>query len=305
MIAPLFAASDGDVADTRTAALQLIGGTVLAIGAFFTARTNRANRTGQIADRFTKAIEQLGNHDNLEIRLGGIYALEQIAKEPCSGHHPQIMEVLSAYVRERAPRADAPPDDGNSMQRPRPPTDVQAVMKVLGRRSAELDDRPLDLRRVGLRGASLARANLRKALLIGAGSYWTTLAYADLRGASMTGARLDRAVLQQADLQEANLEHAILESANLDGARLDGANLQFAYLFGAKLVGANLRGATLDEANLLAADLRGANLECASLEDANLIGARYDERTQWPAEIEPKARLAVFDSDGATEGDTQ
>ncbi|NEQ69782.1 MAG: hypothetical protein F6K21_30680 [Symploca sp. SIO2D2] len=35
---------------------------------------------GQITERFTKAIEQLGS-DNISIRLGGIYALERIAKD--------------------------------------------------------------------------------------------------------------------------------------------------------------------------------------------------------------------------------
>src|SRR5205823_3729030 len=38
-------------------------------------------RQGQIADRFTKAIEQLGSQNNLDVRLGGIYALEQIARD--------------------------------------------------------------------------------------------------------------------------------------------------------------------------------------------------------------------------------
>src|SRR3712207_3973288 len=37
-------------------------------------------RQGQITERFTRAIDQLG-HDRTEIRLGGIYALERIAKE--------------------------------------------------------------------------------------------------------------------------------------------------------------------------------------------------------------------------------
>jgi hypothetical protein len=40
----------------------------------------RVAQESQITDRFTKAIEQLGS-DKLAIRLGGIYALERIAKD--------------------------------------------------------------------------------------------------------------------------------------------------------------------------------------------------------------------------------
>src|SRR4028118_2289012 len=56
---------------------------------------------GQITERFTKAIDQLGS-DNISIRLGGIYALERIAKDS-ERDHWTIMEVLSAFVRENAP----------------------------------------------------------------------------------------------------------------------------------------------------------------------------------------------------------
>ena len=56
---------------------------------------------GQITERFTRAIEQLGS-DKMEVRLGGIYALERIANDSDKDYWP-IMETLTAYVRERAP----------------------------------------------------------------------------------------------------------------------------------------------------------------------------------------------------------
>ena len=74
------------------------------------------SREGQITERFTKAIEQLGD-ERLEVRLDGIYALERIARDSCSGQqgaedlcrdHWAVMEVLTAYIRENAP---APPPE--------------------------------------------------------------------------------------------------------------------------------------------------------------------------------------------------
>ncbi len=60
-----------------------------------------ADRERRITESFAKAIEQLGNA-KLEIRLGGIYSLERIARES-EREYWLIMETLTAYVRERAP----------------------------------------------------------------------------------------------------------------------------------------------------------------------------------------------------------
>ena len=58
-----------------------------------TKRTLELTEQGQITDRFTKAIDQLGKTDDNndkrigEIRLGGIYALAQIAVEDPERYH--------------------------------------------------------------------------------------------------------------------------------------------------------------------------------------------------------------------------
>jgi hypothetical protein len=62
--------------DLVLALAQILAGTALLSGLYFTWRTLQVNREGQITDRFTRAIEQLGatnddNSKNLERRLGG------------------------------------------------------------------------------------------------------------------------------------------------------------------------------------------------------------------------------------------
>jgi hypothetical protein len=84
--------------------------------------TFNLSREGQITDRFTKAIEQLGSLDDkgkpkLEIRLGGIYALERIARDS-ERDHTVIMEVLTTYVREHSPRKADDPKDQKTPQKP-------------------------------------------------------------------------------------------------------------------------------------------------------------------------------------------
>ncbi len=102
-----------------TGVAQALGGAILLTGLFFTWRSVRATEAGiratqestakslaiaqegQITERFTRAIEQLGNKESLSTRLGGIYALERIATDSERDHWP-VMEILTTYIRENA-----------------------------------------------------------------------------------------------------------------------------------------------------------------------------------------------------------
>jgi ABC-type nickel/cobalt efflux system permease component RcnA len=99
--------SAGERKDTLTLLAQIVAGLVLLLGVYLTYRrvTSAENavevaQEGQITERFTRAIEQLGD-EKLAVRLGGIYALERIARDSERDHWP-IMEVLTAFVRENA-----------------------------------------------------------------------------------------------------------------------------------------------------------------------------------------------------------
>jgi hypothetical protein len=228
----------------RTTLLQGIGGLFLIAGVAATWRQVQLTRhqldllrEGQITERFTRAIEQLGS-DNLDVRLGGIYALERIASSSEVDRGP-ILEVLTAYVRGHSPwpaagweyGAATPPESDDrqlaSLQFRKP--DVQAVMSILGRRKADDDDELLlarvDLRRAYLRRANLERANLRNASLRGAQGRNARLRGVVLKQSDLTGARLEGADLRGADLQRADLTGANLSGADLHGANLDGAVL--------------------------------------------------------------------------------
>jgi uncharacterized protein YjbI with pentapeptide repeats len=260
---------------------------------------------GQITDRYTRAIDQLGSQ-HLDIRLGGIYALERIARDS-PDDRTTIEEVLTGYVRGHAPwpppaaptspqaitqrlvtfarrrrsvwqRRPAEDTAGQAQQgrldekgaEPQgPAADVQAVMTVLTRRlrpsGVQHISQSLDLSRVDLRYTYLERANLQGANLNGANLQGASLIGADLQGASLDGANLQGVQFYTANLQDAQLYGANLQGAYLQGTNLQGANLDGAYLFGAFLIGANLQGASLDGAYLQGAYLDGANLQGAKL----------------------------------------
>jgi hypothetical protein len=77
-------------------------------------RTFELTEQGQVTDRFTKAIEQLGS-DKADVRIGGIYALERIARDSAKDH-PTVMEVLTTFIREHS-HEPWPPPDGDSSAR--------------------------------------------------------------------------------------------------------------------------------------------------------------------------------------------
>ena len=87
--------------EARKTLAQIVGGALVLAGLYSSIKTFDLQRQtenlqeqGQITDRFTKAIDQLGAlspgggldangkpKTNLEVRLGGIYALERIARD--------------------------------------------------------------------------------------------------------------------------------------------------------------------------------------------------------------------------------
>src|SRR5499426_4629840 len=93
--------------DARVTIAQTIGGLLVLLGLYATfrnmeiARENlRVAEEGKLTERFSKAVELLGS-DKLDIRLGGIYALERIARDSQKDHWT-VMEVLTAFVREQS-----------------------------------------------------------------------------------------------------------------------------------------------------------------------------------------------------------
>jgi len=296
----------------RRTMVQIVGGVFLLIGLYVAWVRSKAmrdkaevDREQQLTNLYVQAIEQLGS-ENLQIRLGGIYALERIARES-SKDHWTVMEVLTAFVRVNAPRIEATPEAGAAMvknankeNKPRPiekpQVDIQAVLTVLGRTAIPFakkgEKRSLDLRITNLTGADLQGAFLQGAHLSGANLQGASLIGANLQGAIFYIADLQGADLMVADLQGAGLRDANLEGADLGVADLQGAVLMGANLQAASLMGANLKGAYLWKANLQGADLRGPeglNTGVEGLTNEQVAEAYWDETTLWPEGFSPPA----------------
>jgi uncharacterized protein YjbI with pentapeptide repeats len=226
-------------------------------------RTLEATRDGQIADRYSKAIDQLGS-DQLDMRIGGVYALEGVANDS-PRYHQAVVDVLSAFVRVRSRQRQEVTDtatdkQGQQLNLP----DVQAAVTVIGRRDAALDKYVIDLSYANLQVAKLAGAKLHGADLTGT-YFWS----ADLSGADLSGARLNTADFTNSRLRDANLS-----GAGVWGAHFDDADL----------TGANMTDVVLDSVNIRRADLTHATVDGVRFAGgSNLLGARIPETIPLPA----------------------
>lgn len=276
------------LASAGQALAVFLTGAVGLVGLFFTWRnTNQAREStqrtlelteqGQITERFTQAIDQLGTTDNdgervLETRMGAIYALERIARES-EMDEESIMEILTAYVRPHSPlkeTTDQSEEETIGVTHAEP--DIQAILDVIGRRSIERiekDKRRRNLERTDLRGSTFHRANLT--------SVW--FREADLR----------RTYFREADLTHANFFRADLREA----------------LFGEadNYEAAIVKITTFRDANLERTDLRGVDLtEAIGLTQSQIEQAYGDEKTTLPNDLQIPADWVEEHHDPSNEG---
>lgn len=309
---PASPAEAEELRSVRTAVLAVLAGSLAVVGAITAHRGYVVTREGQVTERFTRAVDQLGS-ESLEIRLGGIYAMERIARESRVDHGP-IIEIVTAWLRVHARQT---PSDGIT-------TDVQAALTALGRRRAEWDRDTLVLDDVEVPGADLVgarlnrlqanRANLRRAHFMNASIQGATLSDCDLqtanftgasmRGADLSGPKLKNAMFVASDLGEAQFIYADLSQALLINTRVAGADFSYSLLSGAALreavglnraafVDSNLKGVDLHASDLAEADLRGANLSDADLRGADLRGARLDGASFKGARVDGETKADV------------
>jgi Pentapeptide repeats (8 copies) len=145
------------------------------------------------ADRFRGAVEMLG-HEKLDVQLGGIFALEQIANTEDKYYWP-IMEILPAYIRSKTLAMERIGQLSPAFQ---------IIMTVISRRKYSY-----------LQGEEY-RLNLRNAYLEGV----IFPPGAKLQGIDFTGSNLKQAILRRVELKQ-----AILDMTNLDLAELQESNL--------------------------------------------------------------------------------
>ena len=283
-------------------------------------------------ERYKESVELLGNESQV-VRIGGLYALHQLAEDFPKEWALPVLDLMCLFVRtppldkdksEETPDQDKAERSGKKQLR----LDVQEAVQLLGLRGfgrrekekleqekakKEEKGRSPGRGRVDFYGADLAWGIWRGVDLGGAFFSETTLTGASFRDATLTRAffretRLEKANfsgvrLEGALFSEATLTEACFDEATLTGAIFERARLERAHFFMAKLTGAWFSEATLTSAIFGGAKLDGARFKKAMLENASffqatLTGANFEGATLTDANFSG-ATLADANFEGA------
>ena len=137
----------------------------------------------------------------LSVRLGGIYALQRLAKEHPKEYHVQIMRLFSAFARHPTEDRDYANELSVGTKFLKTREDVEEIVDVIGKRT-ECD--------IVLEHKEKYGVNL----------WGMELPYASLMGLNLTGASFIKANLSHGIVGYSNLLNALLYDANLSGTGL-------------------------------------------------------------------------------------
>jgi len=276
-----------EIGAARTVLVQAVAGSALLFGLMFTARTHRASSDGQMTERFSKSIAQLGDQ-NEDVRIGAIVSLDRLAADSTIDY-PRVVQVLETFIRSHAAKVRS--DDI--------PADVQMAMVSLSRRAfASGDKRRLQLRELYLQGVDVE----------GGSFAWSDFCYStltdarlircDLKNAEFSFGSFSRGFLSESDLRHASFYHCNLERTFFNGTDcrdvdFSGSNLASAdfsdrrdpdgtmFVPAPKLDGACFRGADTANTGFRGSDLRRTE----GLTPDQLRVASIDEYTALPPDI--------------------
>jgi uncharacterized protein YjbI with pentapeptide repeats len=241
---------------------QLFGFLFFFTTAYLSWQTVTISKEKQITEVLSKAIEQLGNTDSIEVRLGGIYTLERVARDSNKDFWT-VMEILMAYIKKRTSSVEIILDlnsASSSLIKESMSQDVQAALKVIARRIVSQDPANLAI--------DLSLCNFKKTYLKKA-----RFDRIDLSGTSFEDSSLENSRFLLANLSSTNFLNADLSNSNFCRADLSNSNFQ-----NAKLKGAKFKEAKFDKTNLKGADLSNA----VELTQAQIDLALTDSKTILP-----------------------
>lgn len=210
---------------------------------------------GQITERFTRAIEQLGS-DKLFLRVGAIAALERIGRDS-KDDVLTVLNLLSGFVRENSP-VKAP---SNEQPNP-PPLDILECVYALSRLARQYDsflknkDFRVDLSKTELpymespEGACFAHFDFSN----------SNLPHGRFFNIKCNGVWFEKTNLANANFKMGTLSRANFSFANLAGTTFASVDLSCARFREANLTKVRFSDSTLDFASFREADMTGVNL---------------------------------------------
>jgi hypothetical protein len=236
----------------RSTLAQSIGGLLVLVGLYFTARNVFAAEQTRLTKTFSDAIAQLGFADKdgvpvIPIRLGGIYALERLSRDSPKDAYV-ISKILVQYIQIESNKWKQTLQ--TSVESPSLP-DIEASLIVLGIIA-------------GLTPSWRVTDALR--------FFDTFLPNLSLSGRSLAGFQFHRA-----ELSGSKLDIADCAGAKFQECWLTGCTFAYSNLFGCEFNGVEARGVILSSSFGKKSSFLSCKMQEGDLVDANLEQCRFSD----------------------------
>lgn len=223
---------------------------------------------GQITDRFTKVVEQLGS-ENQGVRVGAVYALERLSQDSPRDFNV-IVETLAAFVRQTSVNTLGKHDDC---------VDIGAAVGVLARAipshsSFRSPDSPSQL---NLSKANLAAVALRSHDLSGFNLTLADFSRCNLSDVSLRSCSLEKAKFTSSTMSNVSFAGADAWDINLEGSLIHSCDFSSAYCWRANFSGATISASRFVESNFEATIFSRSELWEINFDKAELRNAEFKD----------------------------
>ncbi|MEO1582129.1 MAG: hypothetical protein AAFR91_09775 [Pseudomonadota bacterium] len=219
----------------RKTILQIIAGTAVAIGLYLTYKRIKVTEDGQVTERFTKAIEHLGSKQP-SICIGGIYALERIAKDSPKDHW-MVMEILSSYIRENSSLETNNPNTSqgdffdplsnpSSYSKNKIEASIQSALSVILRRNTKNDQRgsQIDLRNCFLSGCTISNASMDNLIIEGSHMTNSVIENTTFENISLTNVKFNNSNINNVNFIKIRCENFEMQNSVINKMNIDQCN---------------------------------------------------------------------------------
>ncbi|WP_166790538.1 pentapeptide repeat-containing protein [Cryobacterium tagatosivorans] len=279
------------VANFRQSVLWCAGGVIALVTLYLTFTRQELDRDSNRTDRFTAAIDHIGDLASVATRIGGIHALGRLAADS-TRDRDTVALVLASFIKHQSDNlAVAAPGSGSPL-----PVDIRVALQVVSELTTYSGPyiEGIDFSNRDMTGIEVSHLRLMYPVLTGARLHRARIGESHLLSANIAGADFsdvtwDSAHMSYAEAASANFKDSQLQGAYFLCSKFENANFEGANLAGAILQEADFRGANLRETILDEADLSGTNLSgTVGWEHSQLESAGYwDHATQWPEGYQP------------------
>ena len=215
------------------------------LGLYLAIKRVKITESGQITDRYSKAIEQLGDRENVSVRIGGLYALQRIAKDS-EADLPTIQNVIANFIRRPPYKVIEVTEDSHSEDVPkhRDCPDLHVAIEIF--QSLRSEKYPLP---------HLQRSNL---------------SFFDLQKINFSGLNMDQSSFDHSFLAQVSFDNCQLQFANFSYSDLTEVTIKNSNIFRGIFSNSITRWNYFKNSNLQATFWTNCQLESAVFQLCNL-----------------------------------